>query len=209
MQELLELYEISPELVSRKFPALKDLKDEWSWSGSVWSPGRRRKKKQVKGESKKRDWLNERTNERTNTWKNRCRTLVWCHHGGAIKWHTRVFQRVHPSRCIFVICFDTTCEELFGFILNVTLFTLSLFTYAKETASEASAKHTCPNQSSLASTVLSRICPRVQPSNKNTQEPPTPPLWVNPFPHLSIFRNSSCGIGSFNKTVSDSQWYGS
>ena len=87
------------------------------------------------------EWTNERTNERTNTWKNKCRTLVWCHHGGAIKWHTRVFQRVHPSRCIFVICFDTTCEELFGFILNVTLFTLSLFTYAKETASEASAKH--------------------------------------------------------------------
>ena len=74
--------------------------------------------------------------------------------------------------------FDTTCGKLFGFVLNVTLFTSSLFTYAKVEASEASAtargSRSQPTLTSLVwHPVLSRFCPRVQPSNKNTQQPIT------------------------------------
>ena len=64
------------------------------------------------------------------------------------------------------------------------LFTASLFTHAKEKASEASAKHAgvglgvllfsvpipCPVKSSFLRLVLSRFPPRVQQRNKNTRK---------------------------------------
>ena len=143
-------------------------------------------------EREKRKRLCKWTNERTNTWKNRCCTLVDL--GVMPPWRgtwsdacTQPRSGKGPRNEVGVYFFGSIHPGVFlSFVLilrmrNYSALSLTLHSShslylcmrnkqrAKRARNTRISVPAHPNQSNLAtSAVLSRFCPRVQPSNKNT-----------------------------------------